>query len=206
MIDTDYLSEASLELEKELTVPDVRLVRQEAVRRSRVRRGLTSFGVIAVLGLAGFALTNLLEQESSLSTTTDIAEVDNDRPIEEATTTLNESPPPPTEENLLVLRPDQGEFSPNALFTVASHEPDGTVSAYLKLERWEGEEGWVDVVAVMIAAEHLGEPRIIPLGEPWGTEDVAYTLATFQLPETLEPGSYRACLAQGLECSIFEVA
>lgn len=112
---------------------------------------------------------------------------------------------PPQQDDLLVLEPE-GKFAPGAQFAVTSSETGETVGAYMTLEQWTAESRWEDVVALLVAGEHLGEPKIIPLGEPIGGEDVAYIKATFQLPSDLAPGSYRVCLAPGKSvCGRFNI-
>lgn len=207
MIDTNYVREAGLEIERELTVPDVGLIRAETARRQRLRRSLAGCGAIMLVCVAGFALVGLLDrpQESELDTA---ASADTDGaigsvPSTNVATTIHQ---PPGEESSLVLTP-LGTFAPNGLFTISSLESDGIVGGYVTLEVWTGEGIWVDVVGLLVAAEiGGGAPRVVPLVQPLGGDDIGFKMATFQLPGDLEPGDYRVCLAPaGPECGTFKL-
>jgi len=205
-VDTEYVHQARLELEADLTTPEVELVHQEAARQHRLRQGIGGLGIAGLVCLVGFGIISGLNQTSTSSLDT----ASGDGPATEAAvsstpSTVVEVGPAPVE-NGLIATPDGDAFVPGGLFTVTSPEPGETVGAYATLEIWTAEGRWEDVVALLIAAEHVGEPRIVPLGEPIGGEDVAYASATFQLPNDLEAGAYRVCLApSGPSCGAFEI-
>lgn len=206
-VDIDHVHQAGLELEADLTTPDVALIHQEVARRHRMRQGVVGLGVAGLVLLAGFGLNSVLNEPSTTPLNTASAdETDGEVGTSTIVPPSTTVPSPPEEETLLRLTP-VGTFTPDGLFTVQSTEPDEVIGAYVTLEIWTAEGTWVDVVGLLIAAEHGGgEPRIAPLGSPLGGESAGFDLATFRLPPDLELGNYRVCESPGSDCGTFELA
>jgi|GEM_PF-5826109 len=67
MIDTEQVHKAATEIKEHLSTPDVALIREEASRRNKLRRQVSGVGIVMLLVVGGFGLTQLSGRSNQTS-------------------------------------------------------------------------------------------------------------------------------------------